>query len=195
MGRFRRRKYFIDKKYQTKYILLTVILLLIYTLLFALIIFIPYMVPLSSDLPLPEQTAAARTLLTLHANVWKPLGLVIVIMGILSIFISHRVAGPVYRIKKDLDSVIAGDLSTCIRLRRGDDLQELADKFNQMIGDMRLLVATLKRDHDGLSRQIDDLELQIRTNQMTEESGRAMIERFNESRHSIAAVLEKFEVS
>ena len=50
-----------------------------------------------------------------------------------SIVFSHRIAGPLYRIEKTLDDFIAGKEVEPIRLRRGDELKELASKINQVI--------------------------------------------------------------
>ena len=45
-------------------------------------------------------------------------------MGIL---VSHRVAGPIYRMIKFLDDVTAGDYSQKLVLRKHDELKDMAD--------------------------------------------------------------------
>ena len=123
MAKFKRRKYFIDKQLQTKYLVLTILLLAIYTFLFVVILIFPYIVPLTFDAPLEEQAEAARMLLTLHKSIWPALGAVILIMSSVSIFITHKIAGPVYRFKQTLAEISGGNLDVSIKLRDKDDLR------------------------------------------------------------------------
>ena len=55
------------------------------------------------------------------------------IILLLSLFYSHRIAGPSVKIVKALQQVNEGDLHTCIRLRKGDYLQEVATAVNDAI--------------------------------------------------------------
>jgi nitrate/nitrite-specific signal transduction histidine kinase len=59
-------------------------------------------------------------------------GLFIVIVQIvlMTVFFSHKVAGPVYRFERALHEWIEGRYTGAIRLRRGDELQNLAGLFN-----------------------------------------------------------------
>jgi signal transduction histidine kinase len=51
--------------------------------------------------------------------------------------VSNRVAGPIYHINKYLKRVIAGDYSTCLRLRKKDELQDLAMEINSLVDKLR----------------------------------------------------------
>jgi len=61
------------------------------------------------------------------------LGLVVVIieLAFLTIFISHKVAGPVYRLDKFAEGIRGGDFTSRIYLRKGDELVEVASDFNR----------------------------------------------------------------
>ena len=192
MAKYMRKRFFIDKKIQTKYIILTILLLLIYTFLFAVILFLPYIIPLSFDYPIEEQTKAARMLLNLHQSVWPALGAVILIMSTLSIFITHKIAGPVYRFKKDLAEVSAGNLDITIRLREKDDLKDLAEDLNLMIKELRVFVNTLQGNDQAMLSCVNELEDQIKNNKISSEAGRELIDTIQENRANIAQVLEKY---
>jgi nitrogen fixation/metabolism regulation signal transduction histidine kinase len=71
-----------------------------------------------------------------------PLLLVVILAGIV---ITHRIAGPVYKIERKLEQVLQGDENTQIRLRQGDELQELADKINVLITRYQELRKTAKQ--------------------------------------------------
>jgi signal transduction histidine kinase len=58
--------------------------------------------------------------------------LLIVIAGF-SIIFTHRIAGPVYNLERTLDRLNQGEDVNLIKLRDGDELQELATKINQVI--------------------------------------------------------------
>jgi len=62
--------------------------------------------------------------------------LLIIIAGF-SIILTHRIAGPVYNLEKTLERLNEGEDVNLIRLRDGDELQELASKINQVIVHMK----------------------------------------------------------
>jgi methyl-accepting chemotaxis protein len=192
MATFKRRKYFIDRQFQTKYIILTILMLVIYTFLFVVILMFPYIVPLSFDAPLEEQAEAARMLLTLHKSIWPALGAVILIMSSVSILVTHKIAGPVYRFKKVLAEISGGNLDISIKLRDKDDLKDLAEEFNLVISDLRGSVATLRDDYETMSSCINQLEEKIKKDQIHKEDGKALIEKMQASKENIAMVLNKY---
>ena len=80
---------------------------------------------------------------------WAQLAaLVALLVPLTSIFLSHRFAGPAFRIGRATDDVIQGDLSTRIHLRSKDHLVPLADGFNRMLDHLEAQKNTrLDRDH------------------------------------------------
>lgn len=63
------------------------------------------------------------------------------VIAILSIFVSHKIAGPVYRLEETTRIIASGDLTCQIHLRHGDELQDLQEAFNQMSDALRKMVA------------------------------------------------------
>lgn len=62
---------------------------------------------------------------------------VVVVVGILFIYdaikLSHRVVGPLYRVRKTIQAITDGEEMTLVKLRDGDLLQELKDDLNVML--------------------------------------------------------------
>jgi len=58
--------------------------------------------------------------------------LAIIELVFLTIFFSHKIAGPVFRIELACKRVIEGDYSEEVHLRRGDKMGNLAALFNEM---------------------------------------------------------------
>jgi methyl-accepting chemotaxis protein len=190
----KRKNYFIEKQFQAKYILLTILLLLSYSFVYVIIIFAPYMLTLYFDYPLTEKAQAAKAILLLHGKIWPWIGGVILFFGTVSIFISHHVAGPLFRMKKSLVQVTRGDLNVVIKLRRWDDLKDLAEHVNTLVEELRTFVIALRNDYTLLSEYILELEREIEAKILTEESGRALIRKVQESRKNIETALNKFNI-
>ncbi len=59
--------------------------------------------------------------------------IMLIVVSIIGIFYSHKIAGPAYRIQEDIKRVLGGEKDVVIRLRKKDKLKELADKVNKLI--------------------------------------------------------------
>ncbi len=70
--------------------------------------------------------------------------LVVIQITLLTIFFSHKIAGPVYRFKKACDDIVNGDYSRRIKLRKGDQMQDLAEKMNESLDATKERFETLK---------------------------------------------------
>lgn len=52
------------------------------------------------------------------------------------IFISHRIAGPIYRFEKTAEEIKSGNLQTRVHLRWADEFKELAAKLNEALSSL-----------------------------------------------------------
>jgi nitrogen fixation/metabolism regulation signal transduction histidine kinase len=59
--------------------------------------------------------------------------IIVVQIALLTIFFSHKLAGPIYRFEKMCHTLIEGTYTDKIYLRRGDEMQNLAQLFNEVI--------------------------------------------------------------
>lgn len=66
------------------------------------------------------------------AALMKNMSVLAALIFIFAIFISHRIAGPIYRIKSIIRDIGEGKLDTRIALRKNDELHDLADELNKM---------------------------------------------------------------
>ncbi|MBF0522023.1 MAG: HAMP domain-containing protein [Candidatus Omnitrophica bacterium] len=71
---------------------------------------------------------------------------------ILTLFISHRIAGPLYRLEKDLAEVSQGNLAMSFHVRKKDELKDLAKALNQMVLSLRTRILEIKKE-------VDDIEI------------------------------------
>lgn len=76
----------------------------------------------------------------------------IVIAFGMAIFFPHRIAGPLYRMEKELkEKVGEGDLTVRFSVRNGDEVGELADALNIMVEKLRLRLGKIKTASDELA--------------------------------------------
>ena len=70
--------------------------------------------------------------------------LVSLILGfVASLLFPHAIAGPLYRIERELAEIGKGDLCKDITLRKGDEVKDLADSINAMTGELRDKIKTI----------------------------------------------------
>jgi len=61
------------------------------------------------------------------------LPIILILIWFLALEISHRIAGPVFRLEKELDEHIAGRKTGPIRIRLKDELKVLVEKINKIL--------------------------------------------------------------
>ncbi|MCU0652451.1 MAG: hypothetical protein MUC39_05880 [Candidatus Omnitrophica bacterium] len=59
--------------------------------------------------------------------------IVLVVLWLIALELSHRVAGPLYRLEKELGEIVAGTKQGPIMVRRKDEFHSLAAKINKLI--------------------------------------------------------------
>ena len=66
--------------------------------------------------------------------------------------VSFRIAGPLFRLEKDVASFAAGKLRTRFHVRHKDQLQELAASLNCMAENIRVNIGEAKKQADELAK-------------------------------------------
>lgn len=69
-------------------------------------------------------------------------------IAVITLFFSHKIAGPIYRIESSLRAIGAGDLTTNTTVRTRDQIKDLADDVNGLSRSLNHRIRGLK---DGLS--------------------------------------------
>ena len=106
--------------------------LLVFGLAF-LVPFIPPALKLTAAIPLAERSIASQQFLVLAQTVWPALAFLIPAAAVFSIYLTHRLAGPLFRFEQTARELIRGNLALRIQLRKGDELHELAGLLNEVL--------------------------------------------------------------
>lgn len=92
---------------------------------------------------------------TLLITLCIALGLLVVLIGLAGIVVTHKVAGPIYKMKRQLREVGSGRLSIPSPLRRGDELVDFFEAFDAMVRNLR---RRQELEIEQLERAISSLE-------------------------------------
>jgi methyl-accepting chemotaxis protein len=76
---------------------------------------------------------------------------------VVTLFVSHKIAGPLYRVKVGMKTLEDGDFSEDFRIRRLDQLQDLATTFDSMIKRIRGELKALKEGFRALQETVDGI--------------------------------------
>jgi nitrogen fixation/metabolism regulation signal transduction histidine kinase len=82
-------------------------------------------------------------------------GLLMVLLLVMGIVITHRIVGPVHKMKRLLRRVSTGRLVIDERLRKGDELEDLFETFLQMTFSLRALQTARIATLDGTLRKAE----------------------------------------
>jgi len=87
-------------------------------------------------------------------NVVGGLVALVVLIGLIGIYVTHKIAGPVFKMSMLFGHIGGGKLSLKGRLRKGDELQAFFDSFSRMVDKLRL---RRKTDLERLEQSIEAL--------------------------------------
>ena len=127
----KRKEYLVDRTFQIRFasrLLLAVFLIASISACFSSVL-------LWKGLYQPEegvQTSLATALIAVSATLLVELLLAIPIIVVFSVRQTHRILGPMNRIRQALAAIGRGEFPQRIRLRQGDALEDLAEAVNQM---------------------------------------------------------------
>ena len=140
-------------------------------LVFGLAFLVPFILPalkLVSQIPLEERARAANQLLVLAQTIWLALAVLIPTAAVFSIYLTHRLAGPLFRIEQTARELIRGNLALRIRLRKGDELHELAGLLNEVLDTLEQSFQGIRESethvHEVLSWIMDEMKKQPSVN-------------------------------
>ncbi|AGF78345.1 methyl-accepting chemotaxis protein [Desulfocapsa sulfexigens DSM 10523] len=166
-NRYKRRNYFIKKNFQGKLILGYFLFMVVGCLVFAVILTLlsadsMTMTYQNNDLRLGQTPfILIKELVTAH---WIFIVLGSAIVVVCAMFITHRLAGPMFRLERAVDNMVSGQLDDVVYLREKDEGKELAAKLNQFNSQLSKNIGEIRKR----SKNIDDLLAQYSSIEQSE---------------------------
>lgn len=150
-----RRQYLIAKKFQLKYVGIILLLMFLTAALCSYVVYYTSMLLLGEKLAnVYPQGRLVHIVKTVNFRILLSLILVSPLVAMIGIFLSHRIAGPIYRMEGFMAGVASGNLTDRIALRSKDELVTLADGINNIVGSLRDAVKNEKSHLDKVSTEL-----------------------------------------
>ena len=154
----RRKNYYIDKKFQGKFILKFCLLIVIGSLISGAIIYGMSRATVTTAFENSHLTIKSTADFILPAVLLSS-AVVILMIGIatiaITLFTSHRIAGPLYRIEKDINEITSGNLNVAFNLRHGDEIKPIAASLDRMAKSLKEKILAVKEALTQLESEIN----------------------------------------
>ena len=196
--KFRRKNYFINKRFQTNFIVKFFILILLEVVLaigvFAYItsgtITTGYMGP---DLKV-EKTLSF--FLPSFSILYLIVALLIGLSGIVVfLLVSHKIAGPLYNFEKSLNIINKGDLSHRCNLRQSDQLITLAESLNNFTSTIDHQIGEVKLAISETIELLDEIQTSLPSGQQDRKISEASLNKVLEKLRQIKNSTDYFKAS
>jgi len=152
----KRRKFYINKTFQRDFIIRFCILVALGAIVSTLIIYSMASSTVTTSFENSKLTIKSTADYILPA-VLLASAVVIVLVGIatvaITLFTSHKIAGPLYRIEKDVEEVASGKLNMNFHLRKGDEIKPLAESLHIMTASLREKILKIKKELGELEKE------------------------------------------
>lgn len=102
------------------------------------------------------------------------IALVGIATAIVVMYLSHRIAGPLFNIERSIKQVGKGDLTAKIQLRSTDEMAKLADCINEMTEKLKNSISEIKAKSSDLGKAIETQEESGKLSRKKEELNRAV---------------------
>lgn len=109
-----------------------------------------------------QQDALKNALEAVNRSLFPKVMVLAVMIFIAGIFVSHKIAGPMYRIEKSAGAIRNGDLSVSFRMRKGDEMKEASSALEDMVDSLQADFARIKTAGQALDEKIGVIESQIK---------------------------------
>jgi methyl-accepting chemotaxis protein len=94
--------------------------------------------------------------------------LLFVVVPVAGVLFTHHVAGPIFRIRREMRRVAEGERGFRVHLRKGDQMLPLADDFNQMLQSIEIKEGTLssratfgRETMEEVIKKIEDSDIEM----------------------------------
>lgn len=135
--RQQRRNFLVNPRFQLRFAFFMSSLVVGLSLMFLLLINEAFRVITSLLIRDPQGPDVEKVLQAKHellTTLYLSEGLFVVALFVLAIFLSHRIAGPLYKLNQTfLDAARTGKLKANLQFRSTDHFQELAENYNAMV--------------------------------------------------------------
>ena len=162
LPKFKRRNYYIDKKFQTRFVLIFLLVLIVgggISIALTLLSTQETLTSTYSGAGLAIQKTASAILPSVMLTTLITTLIIGVVVLMLTLLISHRIAGPMFRFEQDLKQIANGDLQKKIHIRDGDQFAGMVHNLNEMVESFNGKLLAVQKGLDGLAAKASEQQL------------------------------------
>ncbi|MFQ3676306.1 MAG: HAMP domain-containing protein [Endomicrobiia bacterium] len=156
LSKLLQRKHFIIKpEIQLKYLIITIVLIILTGI--AVFSFVNLTIASSTKLENLTRMDIAIIKDLIFKSVVSVLSIITVIVILEGILFLHKLTGPLFVIEKMMRMVADGDLTLKLKLRKGDELQSLAEEFQNMVDSLNKNFTEEKSKVENIKKDLNDI--------------------------------------
>jgi len=153
-----RRRRFLVSRSQTHLVAFQLAYHLLFVLVIAAGLLGPLVAKVESAASPDERVGFARVLLYFDGRFWWLVGVMLAASAIHTIFVTHRVVGPLVRFRRMMREIAAGKLAQRIKLRDHDYLDDEAADLNEMSASLVARMQAVKASAEKAARSAAEAE-------------------------------------
>lgn len=133
-----------------------------------------------------EKETMKNVLRSVNRSLIPKVAILVALIFLAGIFISHKLAGPMYRIEKSAEAIQHGDLRVNFKIRKSDEMRNVAGALEEMVEVLHEDIKKMKAESIALEEKIN---LLAERGSIPSEDSR----RLKEMLGSIDSVLSKYK--
>jgi len=194
---YKRRNYFINKAFQSEFILKFCGLVILGSVLFGIILY------MFSKNALTTSFENSRLVIKSTADYIFPGllfgGLLVAVFtaiaaGAVVMFMTHRIAGPMYRFEKYINEIGSGKLYSDLKIRQKDQFQNMVGALNKMTGDLKMGLGEVNVVSAKLDKLIEELSDSSTREILLKEDIKRIVSELKKDKQNLSKALEYFKI-
>ena len=194
---YKRRNYFINRAFQTEFVLKFCGLVILGSALFGILLY------LFSKNALTTSFENSRLVIKSTSDYIFPgllLGglittvIIAISASIVVILMTHRIAGPMYRFEKYIREVGSGKLCPDLRIRKKDQFQNMVDALNKMTDDLKLGLTEVNDVSSKLDKLIGELSDSSNMEILLREDIKKIVNELKKDKQNLSKALGYFKI-
>lgn len=154
---FKRTRYWVAGKFQGKYVGLILLLTFLTAALCTYVVYYTSMMLFGEKLAsVYPQGRLVSIVNIINTRIIISILLVTPLIAMVGVYLSHKIAGPIFRMERYIGEMAMGNLQTRLILRKGDELMNLAEGINSLSESIR---TTFINENTSLARISKELEI------------------------------------
>ncbi len=157
--KFKRKQYLVSPKFQLKYSGIILLLMFITALMCSYVVYYTSMVMMGEKLAsVYPQGRLVSIVKLVNLRILLSLILMSPVVIVIGILLSHKIAGPIFRIERFLNKMASGDFTSRISLRKGDELMTIAERMNSLSESLKGAISNHKVLSENALAEFNELK-------------------------------------